>query len=114
MEVVITQPVFAWVFGIVSFLLIIILIAFAIILFELNRLLKFVNIKANDVAGTIDEVRNTVHKIIESVDSTREHIASFVAAATNAASIARIVATIKGAWSKHHDDLFDEGKKHKK
>jgi|GEM_PF-6898828 len=117
MEVIISQPVFLWIFGIIGVLIVLWLLVMLTIFVQLARLLKLANEKAADIATTIDEVRATIHRATETVDDTKEKIANFITFTTSAAGIAKMVGSIRDQWTTRHaavetDDLF--GDKHTK
>jgi hypothetical protein len=98
MQLIITQPVFVWIFGIVGVLFAIILVLVVVAMTYIVTLLKLANEKSKDVAETVDEVRHSVHEVVSSFDAARAHVASFVGAAVQAGTIANIVRSARNAW----------------
>lgn len=103
MQLIITQQVFVWIFGILGVLFALILLLVLIALGYTVALLKLANEKSKEVAETVDEVRNSVHEVVHSFDQARDHVASFVGAAMNASTIANIIRTVRNAWHNGND-----------
>ncbi|MEK7184352.1 MAG: hypothetical protein AAB701_02425 [Patescibacteria group bacterium] len=117
MELIITQEVFAWIFGVVGVLLAIILLLIIIALAYIVFLLKLIKDKSGDVSKTVDLVQHSVRETIHSFDDARAHVAQFVGAVMNASTIANVVRSVRTAWhgdeprpkqSHSYDDLFDD------
>ena len=116
MELIVTQPVFLWLLGIVVVLGLFALLALVIILFQVVKLMHLANEKAANIGATIDEVRETIHKATETVNDTKDRISNFLAFTTSAAGLAKLVASVRDSWAAHHpkaekDDMFDGEKK---
>lgn len=101
MQLIITQQVFVWIFGIVGVLFALILILVLIALGYIVALLKLANEKSKDVAETIDTVQHSVRETVQSFDDARTHVAQFVGAAMNASMIANLVRSVRNAWHGH-------------
>jgi ABC-type siderophore export system fused ATPase/permease subunit len=101
MQLIITQQVFVWIFGIVGVLFSIILLLVVIGLIYTVKMLKLANEKSKDVAVTVDMVQLSVRDAVHSVDSARNHIAQFFSAAVSAGTIANIVRSVRNAWQGH-------------
>lgn len=109
MQLIVTQPVFLWIFGLIGVLVTLFLIVLVVMAFQLLRLVRFVNEKSEVVGSAVDEVRGAVHTVSQSLESTSGHIAQFVNVTMSAAGIAKLVGAARDLWGKrHHDDLFDE------
>lgn len=114
MQLIITQPVFVWIFGVVGVLLAIILILVVIMLAYGVVLLRLVNEKSKEVAETVETVSHSVRATTESFDGMHTHVEQFVHSAVSAGNIANIVRSVRTAWhgkaepeSKPNDDIDD-------
>ena len=107
MELTVTQPIFLWLLGIIFVLGVFALIALVTILFQVVRLLKLASEKAVDVAAMVDEVRTTVHHATETVNETKDRIASLVTVMTSAAGIGKVVASVRDAWKRRPESDED-------
>ena len=109
MQLVITQPVFVWIFGLLGGLMGLLLVVFLLIAAHVLRLVKFANEKSDVVGSAIDELRRATHTVSQSLESTSEHIAQFVNVTMSAAGIARLVGAARSLWTnRQRDDLFDD------
>ena len=122
MQLIITQPVFEWIFGAVGVLFAIILVLVVVGLIYIVSLLKLAREKSNDIAETIDTVRGSVRDTTEAFDSARDNVAQFVGAAVSVGTIGKVIGAIRNAWqgqpvslADDEDDIFADiaiGKKH--
>ena len=104
MQLIVTQPIFLWIFGVFGILGVLLLVVLVVMFVQITKFVQHVNEKATDVAGTIDEVRATIHKATETINDTRDHIANFVTFTTSAVGIAKLVGSIRESWASHHPD----------
>ena len=100
MQLIITQPVFVWIFLIIGLLLVLFLVVMVIIAFQALRLMKFANDKSGVVGSAIDELRGATHTVSQSLESTSSHIAQFVNVTMSAAGVARLVGAAQDLFNK--------------
>jgi len=108
MEVIITQPVFLWIFGLLGLLISLFLMVMVVIALQVLRLVKFANDKSAVIGSAVDELRGVTHTVGQSLESTSCHIAQFVNVTMSAAGIAKLVGAARDLWPKRRDNLFDD------
>ena len=109
MQLIITQPVFVWIFALMAILIGVLLIVIMIIAAHVLRLVKFANEKSAVVGSAIDELRGATHTVSQSLESTSGHIAQFVNVTMSAAGLAKLVGATRSLWTNRQpDDLFDD------
>lgn len=109
MQLIITEPAFVWIFGLIGLLVVVLLIALVLMAVQIVQLVRFANQKSAVVGSAIDELRGATHTVSQSLESTSSHIAQFVNVTMSAAGIAKLVGAARSLWqSRRRDDLFDD------